>query len=301
MIVSRIDGGLGNQLFQYSYGFCLARKHRCALWLDTRLYDAQPTHGYLLDQFRIEAAVAGEQILERLPSRYRPRKRKEPRRSGWKWLRSLFSQGNLQRHKETPFGFHPRHLKVADMRYLVGYWQSEQFFPGMRDELLAQFTLRNPLCQESEHVLAQIQASNSLAVHVRKGDYVTNPAAYKIYYQLGSDYYRWAINDWAQRQTNADHKPEIFVFSNDFSWCREHLTFPWKTRFVDHNQAQTAHEDLVLMSAAQCCVISNSTFSWWAAWLNQRPGHVVYAPNNWFQPGSLDGDNIVPLGWRRPS
>lgn len=301
MIVSRIDGGLGNQLFQYAYGFYLARKHRCTLWLDTRLFEAQPTHGYLLDQFRIEAAAAGPEILDCLPGRYRWRNKAERRVGGWKRLQSLFSQGKLRRHKETPFGFQPRHLNVSDMRYLVGYWQSEQFFPGMRDELLAQFSLRNPLSQESENVLAQIQTSNSLAVHVRKGDYVTNPAAFKIYYQLGPDYYRWAINDWAQRQTAVDRELEIFVFSNDFSWCREHLTFPWKTKFVDHNQAQTAHEDLVLMSAAQCCVISNSTFSWWAAWLNQRKEHVVYAPHNWFQPGTLDGNNIVPLGWRRPS
>lgn len=301
MIVSRIDGGLGNQLFQYAYGFFLARKHRCGFWLDSRTFDCQPTHGYLLDQFRIEAAEADEEILDRLPRRYRPRKSPDGKLEGWKWLLSLFSQGKLRRHKEAPFGFHPRHLNVSGMRYLVGYWQSEQFFPGLRDELLAQFSLRNPLNIASQQVLAQIQTSNSLAVHVRRGDYVTNPAAAKIYFQLGPEYYRWAINDWALRQTDAERKPEIFVFSNDFTWCREHLVFPWKTSFVDHNQANAAHEDLVLMSAAQCCVISNSTFSWWAAWLNQRNGHAVYAPDNWFQPGGLDGSNIVPHDWRRPS
>ncbi len=284
-------------MFQYAFGCYLAHKHACKHWLDISSYESHPTHGYLLDCFQIEAGVAGPELLNRLPRRYRPKLENTRRPSALTALFGLLAQRILRRHKESPFGFHPRHLDVRRGSYLVGYWQSERFFPGLRHELLSQFQLRKPLSDRSQQVQMQLRTSNSLAVHVRRGDYLTNTANVELYCQLGPEYYRWAIEDWVQRQIDSVHPPEVFVFSNDFAWCREHLSFPWKTNFVDHNTASTAHEDLILMSEAQCCVIGNSTFSWWAAWLNQRSERSVYAPREWFRPGTLNSANIVPPGW----
>jgi hypothetical protein len=290
MIVSRIDGGLGNQMFQYAYGYCLAKKHSTSLLLDTNSYDSQPQHGYLLDRFQISASVLSAADQRRIPQRYRS----QPGQGLSSYLQRLLSWGVLPRHKEAKFGFTEKHLQVANNRYLVGYWQSEKFFPGLRDDLLAQFKPRKPLSNTSRRMLDRIQATNSIAVHVRRGDYVTSKAAAKIYCNLPTNYYTSAIHTWAAKQV----RPEVFVFSNDIPWCRQQFSLPYPVTFVDHNQALTAHEDMVLMSQAKCCVIANSTFSWWAAWLNEREEKAVYAPPNWFHAGTIDGSSIIPESWQ---
>ena len=288
MIVSRIDGGLGNQLFQYAYGLYLARQHRTQLVLDTRAYESCPQHGYLLNQLQINAPSIAKEQIQKLPRKYRER-------SSWS-MRSFLFFKQLKRHKESPFGFHASHLRVADNRYLVGYWQSEKFFPGMREELLSQFQPRSPLSDASQDVLQRIQNTESAVLHVRRGDYLSNPEAAKIYTPLQLDYYTRSLQDWVA--THHPKQPEVFVFSNDMPWCRANISLPWRIHWVDHNSHETAHEDMFLMSHAQCNVIANSTFSWWAAWLNSRPGNAVYAPVDWFQPNTLDGSSLICESWK---
>lgn len=289
MIVSRIDGGLGNQLFQYAYGLYLARKHGTELALDTRAYESGPQHGYLLDRLQIDAPVVAGDQLRKLPRKYREESR-------WS-MRSMLSVQGLRRHKESPFGFRESHLQVANDRYLVGYWQSERFFPGMREELLQQFRPRSPLSEQSSRVLNRIQATESAVLHIRRGDYLSNPEAAKLYAALQLDYYIRSLQDWVA--THRTLQPEVFVFSNDMQWCKENISLPWRTHWVDHNGSETAHEDMCLMSHAQCNVIANSTFSWWAAWLNNRPGRAVYAPADWFRPNTLDGSSLLCENWKR--
>lgn len=293
MIISRIDGGLGNQMFQYAYAYYLASKHNAPLMLDTGSYDAQPQHGYLLNHFNISASLLPNTEQHRLPRRYRSTSYKNTRTL----VQRLLPLSVLRRHKQTEFGFSSRHLSVPNHCYLVGYWQSQKFFPGLREELLKQFQPREPISEVTQRVLDRIQSTNSVAVHVRRGDYVTNSEAAKIYCHLPTCYYTDAISDWAASQV----QPEVFVFSNDIAWCQHELQLPYPVTFVDHNTNANAHEDMVLMSHAKCCVIANSTFSWWGAWLNQRDDCTIYAPDRWFQSGTLDGSDIVPENWQRLS
>ncbi len=291
MIITRIDGGLGNQLFQWAYGLYLAERHGTELLMDVSSYASGPPHGYLLKHYGVTAQTAGPEMLRRVPRRYRPD-------ASWQ-LRDLVPAGtlpgsNLRRQKESPFGFHPRHLSVGDHSYLVGYWQSEQFFPGLRTRLLRELQLNKPLSDRSRRVAEEMLGTQSVAIHVRRGDYVNNAAAAQIYCHLELDYYRRAVEQWAQRRTGV----KVFVFSNDIPWCQHNLQLPWPTQYVDHNSAATAHEDLELLRQANCCVIANSTFSWWGAWLNERPNKVVYAPPQWFQPQTFDGSAILPREWQ---
>ena len=287
MIVTRLDGGLGNQMFQYAYGLFVAHHNETELRLDKSAYRANPEHGFLLDRFRIEAKEIAPSERHRIPRRYRD----DRRFTLLDWLPGRV----LRRHKEAPFGFSASHLSVPDNRYLAGYWQSERFFPGMREELLRQFTLKQTPTAASREVAARMRTTHSIAVHLRRGDYLTNPAAAKIYVPLGLDYYLKAIQSW----THGRNRAEVFVFSNDIAWCREHVRLPWPTHFVAHNTGETAHEDLWLMSQAAGCVIANSTFSWWAAWLNNRPDKTIYAPRTWFQPGAFDDQYLIPGSWQQ--
>lgn len=297
MIVSRIDGGLGNQMFQYAYGAYLAKQLGCELRLDLSAFAAGRQHGYLLDRFRIEALEADEQLLRRRPVRYRYPS--TPRGAWLGQVLGLFDRNKLRRYKESPFGFHPRHLRVRGQRYLVGYWQSESFFPGMRSALLQQFVLRKPLSESSCRIAAKMQATESLAIHIRRGDYLSNPEAAKIYHTLGLEYYMTAIQHWQSGLPQSSAERTVFVFSNDIPWCREHLQLPFPIHFVDHTTADTAHEDLVLMSQAKSCVIANSTFSWWGAWLNQHADCKIYAPARWFRPGVMNDNHLIPARWQR--
>ncbi len=292
MIITRIDGGLGNQMFQLAYGKYLAKLHHTELRMDISSYAAAPQHGYLLNRYATTAQVATSQQLRSIPRRYRL--------DGRLQLRDLIPAGwlpasELRRHKESPFGFHPRHLAVGNHRYLVGYWQSEKYFPGMRGELLQEFQLLEPLSVVSRRVEERLRDCRSVAVHVRRGDYVSSASAAQIYCHLEIDYYRQAVLDWAQQHPGI----QVFVFSNDIPWCRQNLQLPFPTHYVEHNSASAAHEDLELMRQANCCVIANSTFSWWGAWLNERKDKVVYAPSRWFHTGTLDGSSIVPDHWKR--
>ena len=289
MIISRIDGGLGNQMFQYAYGLYLARRHSTELVLDTSSFQSRPQHGYLLDKFCIQARPADETHQRLIPQRYRIQQPDS-------WFKRLPFTG-LRRHKEVPFGFRTEHLATPNHRYLVGYWQSEHFFPGLRAELLNHFQLHDRLSEQSQRVCDRIRHTNSAVLHIRRGDYVTDQRAASIYHRLDGEYYRSSLADWAASQRQL----EVFVFSNDIPWCREHIELPWKTHWVDHTTNHTAHEDLVLMSQAACCVIANSTFSWWAAWLNNRPDKVVYAPSAWFAQENFDGSNIIPPTWKQTS
>jgi hypothetical protein len=310
MIVTRLDGGLGNQMFQYAYGFYLARRYDVPLRLDLGSYTAKPQHGYLLDRFRISAEPLRPPELERVPARYRPMSREKE--SGWEkesgtfWLepalRVLRTKGSwplfpkrLRRHKEKPFGFHPRHLDPGDNRYLVGYWQSEKFFSGCRPALLDEFQLRHRPSDATRRLGDELRQGNSLALHLRRGDYVNHPETRRLYAQLDLDHYRGCIDHWCRSHRD----PHVYIFSNDPGWCRQRFDLPQPTQVIDHNTADTAHEDLWLIGQAKACIIANSTFSWWAAWLNRRPDATVYAPSRWFQPGTLDDSHIVPSDWTR--
>ncbi len=291
MIVTRMDGGLGNQMFQYAFGLYLAHKHQTELALDLNSYQSGPQHGYTLDRFQITAQPLTATLSQQLPKRYRRPASTESNT----WLPDWLNRSLLRRVKERPFGFHEKYLKARAHSYLVGYWQSEKFFPGMRDELLEQFTPAARLSDDSLRVVESMQTAPSIALHIRRGDYLTHSETARIYEQLSLDYYRTSLERFAQQNEHV----QVFVFSNDLAWCRKHLQLRFPTHFVDHTDQHSAHEDLIMMSRAMCNVIANSTFSWWAAYLNNRRDRTTFAPSSWFRPGTLDGQHLPCPAWQR--
>lgn len=287
MIVARIDGGLGNQLFQAAFGMQLAQRHRTELVLDLSAYDEQPAHGYMLDRFALEARSLSKSEMRRVPKRYRPNSSK-PSWSDW------LAFDKFTRVREKPFGFAEKYLQAPDDCYLVGYWQSQQFFADVQAHVRRQFCPRTSMTDQSVRLYERMFATPSLALHVRRGDYVTNPKAASIYRNLSADYYRECVS---ARLAEAEGV-EVVVFSNDISWCRVNLALPCPVHYVAHTDLSTAHEDLWLMTAAQSMVIANSTFSWWGAWLGQREDRQVFAPRTWFYPGTLEDRYLACPAWR---
>lgn len=287
MIVARIEGGLGNQLFQAAFGLQLAKTHGTDLVLDLSSYASQPAHGYMLDRFLFDVKKVDDQVGRRIPVRYR-----ENGTSRWTdWL----AKDSLRRVRERPFGFQEAYLRdTQNDSYVVGYWQSERFFPDVRDEILAQFQPRAFLSSTTSTMRDTMANQKSIALHVRRGDYLSNPVNWSIYQSLPMDYYRDSVEEYLEANEGAT----LYIFSNDIAWCQEHLEFRCPIKYVTHTNSQNCHEDMWLMTSAGCCVIANSTFSWWGAWLNQRPDKTVYAPDSWFRPGSLNDEHLNANGWR---
>jgi hypothetical protein len=287
MIIVRLCGGLGNQLFQYAVGRALAHANSAQLVLDCGWFKNRPSSNtprdYEFINYPVRARVAtdleeklgrnySDRILRRLPLLSRP----------WRLCR------------EVGFDFNPNILKAGDDIYLDGYWQSYRYFNHLADTLRAELVPVPAPSPQDQVVLDSIDTTNSVSVHVRRGDYVTHKAAAIKHGVCSLDYYRIAI----QTLESDVRDPHFFVFSDDPTWTREHLSFPGPATFVDHNGPNTAFQDLRMMSRCKHHVIANSTFSWWGAWLNPRKDKMVVAPRNWFSNG-LAADDIAPLDWIR--
>ena len=284
MIVARIEGGLGNQLFQYAFGMQLAAQHQAELVLDLSSYSNRPAHGYLLDSLSIGARELSIDERKRVPGRYQNGKRS---------ILSAFSfRGNdFRRVRERPFGFAEKYMSAPNDCYLVGYWQSEQFFRDVTSSVRTQFQPSAMLSTETLRIRERMLNSSSIAIHLRRGDYITTkPMAAR---NLSVGYYKECIALQMERRPNS----EVYVFSNDIAWCRKNLNLGCPIHFVEHTNSATAFEDLWLMTAAESLVIANSTFSWWGAYLAERQDRTVYAPKSWFHPNTLDDQYLNCLDW----
>lgn len=285
MIVVRLHGGLGNQLFQYAFGRALAIKHGVPLQMDIRDYRKEPQHGLLIQHFNI----LGD-FLSSMNSRFIPDITRQARWQRWIWN---WIPTHLRWVREKPFGFQAHWLEAGKSTYLDGYWQSESFFREVTKTLREEFTLKVPPSMATQEIAAQMRQARSVAMHIRRGDYVTDPHASKIYLPLSLSYYERCLKDWASEQRQV----KVFVFSNDIDWCKKQIRWQYPTVFIDHTTPATAHEDLYLMQQAKCCITANSTLSWWGGWLGQKTDHVVYTPAKWFYPNTLDDRSLACDGW----
>lgn len=286
MIVVNLIGGLGNQMFQYAAGRALALRRGADLFIDRRGFLEYKPHSYGLDPFRARVEDAPNDALP------------AGRGNGFERVLRGFGIGKrLPVVREKGFGFQPSLLEQSAPAYLDGYWQSERYFNDYASVIRDDFTvIREPSPGNAEW-LARIKGTLSVSLHVRRGDYVTNPEANKFHGTCGIDYYERAIR-LLHGRLGADL--EFFVFSDDPGWVRNHLRFGgFAHHFVTDNDAATNYEDLRLMAACRHHIIANSTFSWWGAWLNPLPGKLVVAPARWFRSGDLDDRDLVPQGWLR--
>lgn len=281
MIVARIQGGLGNQMFQYAYGLSVAAANRAQLRWHFTPRTTGPQRTLMLRDWRIDADE-----LDPAAGRLCPRGR-----GGLGWGSLAYGQLPLRHVRERPFGFHPRHLTVGDHSYLDGYWQSEQFFPGLKERLRAIFQPARTPSDASRRVADEIARGPSASLHIRRTDYLN--LSYATVCPL--DYYRQAVDELLATAAGL----KMFVFSDDVAWCQAHLQLPCPLTFVGHNDAAHAHEDIWLMSRCRHHVIANSTFSWWGAWLGEDQTGLTFAPQVWFTDPRMDDSHIVPPSWRR--
>lgn len=289
MIIVRLLGGLGNQMFQYACGRALALRTGHALVLESSLLDTQhPTAArfYALDAFAIDARLATPADMA-APLSLLDRVRRRLGRPVAAALPTL-----QEPHTHFAPDLFPAHF---DRLCLVGYWQSEKYFADHADAIRRDFALRAaPAARLDAALLARLAAVESVSLHIRRGDYVDNPKTNAFHGVCPPDYYRRA----AAHIAGQVHAPEFFVFSDDPDWVRENLKLDFPLHLVSDGRLQN-YEELTLMSRCHHHIIANSSFSWWGAWLNARPGKIVCAPRTWFRDPALDTRDLVPPAWFR--
>jgi len=287
MIIVKLQGGLGNQMFQYALGRRLAQKNQTELKLDLSFYGDQAgvtPRQYELDIFKIKAASAEKKEVAKIIG---PR----PPRLIQKILNRLgISYNNKNYAREDSFDFAPAFLSLPDNTYLEGYFQSEKYFLDIRDEILADFSLLSGEEDKITDLSQKIASLNSISLHIRRGDYVSRPEASAFHGVCSLDYYRAAIKIIKDRVS----KPHFFIFSDDPDWCRANFSNLEKVEFISGlNPAQ----DLILMSRCRHNIIANSSFSWWGAWLNQNAAPIIIAPQRWFNNQAINLEDRLPAAW----
>ena len=292
MIIVKLHGGLGNQLFQYAFARAVSARLQTEFRLDPYAFHTYyKLHKYSLDHFMVREQFCRDSDL-----------------CGFVWLRKhenafnwifrhIFRKKSMFvpfYHFEPNYRFDPS-VFAMNATYFDGYWNTEKYFAPIAAELRAEIVLKEPLSTYSQGVYNQIQRVSAVSLHVRRADYVTNKKVEAAFGSCSPEYYAAAI----ARVTAKVPAPHFFIFSDDQAWAAEHFkSLPYPVTCVT-NTAEKNYEDLMLMAACRHNIIANSSFSWWGAWLNRHPDKMVIAPKTWFQSAHIDTADVVPASWIR--
>lgn len=290
MVTVLISGGLGNQMFQYAAAKALAKRLQTPLVLD--LYPLEKktqstARNYELGIFNFEAekkyTLKGKFFYKARPFIQKHR---------------VFFQRFGFYSDTTAILYQPDFESLKGNICLSGYFQNERYFEPIKKELYKDFTFNNPLDKRNGDIANRIQSEQSVAVHIRRGDYITNKDAATNFVTCGKDYYEKAIEEIIEKVG----KPVFYVFSEDFEWIKENITFEgYSVHYIDWNKGVESYIDMQLMSMCKHNIIANSSFSWWAAWLNRNCEKIVMAPGKWFQNEMKNQllDEFYPKGWTK--
>ncbi|MBS6396215.1 MAG: alpha-1,2-fucosyltransferase [Clostridiales bacterium] len=278
-----IDGGLGNQMFQYALALKLQSLGK-EVKIDVTKYAEHHSHNdFELDKvFRISCPFAGEDEIRRLGYR---------KANHWTEFLKKTPFGKKSIYNNESYQF-DESVFLMDERYLEGYWQSEKYFMSIRDKILETYQFPEFASKQQKEWAARMQSGYSISVHIRRGDYLNYSYLQNI---CTLDYYKRAMQYFRDRYQGG---VEFYIFTNDFPWAEEHF-LEKDCHFVKGNTGTESFRDMQLMSLCKHNIIANSSFSWWGAWLNQNADKIVIAPEKWVNRESDEKIDIIPDTWMK--
>lgn len=298
MIIVKLMGGLGNQMFQYAFGKHLALRNETELLLDLNfLLDRTPKKLFVyrdfdLSIFDMDFHVAQPKDLKPFNIQRESRIAKFRRISRQKRIERFYPE-RYYHISETSFAFNRGYLYLPQNTYLDGFWQSEQYFKNSENEIRESFRFKHNLNSNAGQLAKAIQSVNAVCVNVRRG-YVNNLKERLFHGLLGIDYFEQAV----KIIQNKVESPHFFVFSDDIDWCKQNIRISAPLEFVTHDCAGTRFNNyLQLMILCNHFIIPNSSFGWWAAWLNRNPEKLIIAPKKWFRIPFKNTRDLVPPRW----
>lgn len=298
MIISKIEYGLGNQLFQYALGRRIAEEKKETLFLDLSWYEkfddknGLTKREFLLNNFntnfqkynsstayRFEKKGVFKKILLKIRKINHRLYLKTGLFESW-----AFRQSGLNPINEA--------IKTKKDIYLKGEWLTEALISPIQNILQKELTLKTKPNKTNKLLLDQINNSNSVLVHIRRGDYVA-----KRMHDLGGICTEKYFNEAIALIEDKINAPHFYVFSDDINWARNAFG-ETKFTYISGNE-NTPEEDLRLMMSCKHAIISNSTFSWWGAWLIKNSDKVVICPSIWNKQKKHLIDNLIPNNWHK--
>jgi hypothetical protein len=282
MRIVRCLGGLGNQMFQYALYKSLNKRFG-KVKMDLTGFNNYPLHnGFEVQNiFDLHIDIAPT-FISRVY--YTPER---------KWifrkLRKIFNIKNMYYEETSPFNFNQELFSNEHTKYYWGYWQNPLYFADIEDEIRNDFKFKLPLDEKNQLLLIDIRKTNSVSLHIRRGDYIQDPLLGGL---CNMEYYQKAI-----KHINESIKsPKYFIFSNDMEWCKTNFELP-NCEFVSWNNGASSYIDMQLMSACKHNIIANSSFSWWGAWLNNNTLKIVIGPKKWTNNTQIDTSRLFPTNW----
>ncbi len=283
MIIVKLQGGLGNQLFQYATGLAISLRSGMVLKIDLEWYKRNTDRKFLIDRFNTVSDFASALEIQ------------QAKGVSDTWFIKFLRKLGIQKSPilEESDSYRLRSLKPGQPVYMRGYWQSPAYFEEYANEIMTQFSLKQWTPPVLELKIL-IESAQSVGVHIRRGDYVSNPASAAFHGVLEWTYYEKALALLKERYGDFI----CFVFSDDHVYAKQKFEAYSNTYFIS---GLNDEEELILLSRCKHQIIANSTFSWWAAWLNPNPDKVVIAPRLWFADAvkNTTTDHLLPATWIR--
>jgi len=271
MIVVQIKGGLGNQMFQYALARAIDVRTEFEIKLDITWFEgAKKTREYGLGRFRIKEfnhITRSERQMLKLIRRLKKGIFHKLIPNNW----NIYEEKRDWEYDQNVFD-------TKDNTYIKGYWQNYRYFQTIKEKIRRDFTFPEFRIKKNLNTSKEMNSENSVSLHLRKGDY----RKYKHLFEVcGSSYYESAISYILKKMDN----PKFYVFSDDIDQVKansdlEQILDKTDITYIDWNK-DNVFRDMQLMKTCKHNIIANSTFSWWAAWLNRNRGKVVISPEQW--------------------
>ncbi len=290
MIIVKLYGGIGNQMFQYATAKSLAIRNNSELKLDLTHYQIKvlphglPYRTYDLEILNITSNIASAEEM-----------------SLFKVINPNIVTKTINKIKniikpvyvihEPYFHFYPKLLNLKGNIYLDGYWQTEKYFSEIKTVIKNEFQIKHTLNAGGFEMLDKIHNSESVCLNIRRKEFATNP---HLNLFTGIEYILKSI----EYMNNKLNNPHYFIFSDELDWVKANLPVNSNFTFVgNHLYGEKFKDCLYLMTNCKHFIIPNSSFGWWAAWLANNNNKIVVAPKKWFNDKSINTNDILPDNW----
>ena len=274
-------------MFQYAFIRALSLKHSVKFKLDITGFKSYKLHNYCLEEFNIQKEYANNKEIPRYENIYINNKYGLYIREFY--IKPLLVKYNFMHHQEKQFNFNEKNLNLFTW-YIEWYFQTEKYFKKYENIIREEFSFLRPPSILNKRMIEKINDCNSISIHIRRWDYISNTTTNRIHWTCDLTYYKKAI-DYIKDNIN---EPVYFFFSDDIDRVKKNLQIDGEKYYVDFNNADRNYEDLRLMSICKHNIIANSSFSWWWAWLNRNKNKIVIAPQRWFNDNNRNYSDIIP-------
>jgi hypothetical protein len=277
IVISYIKAGFANQIFQFATGYAASKRIGASLKLDISYFETSKEFTFKLDNLNIPIDIASDKEISKLKNL--PNAPLIYRILGKLGVSNPYRKSSHINEKFS-FSSDKQIMNLLNSSYIDGWCTSLNYFNSFKEELTQLITPKNPFSFEANYYLDKISSSNSISIHIRRGDYINLEEFFRV---MPLTYYREA----AAKMLDKLHDVTFFIFSNDLAWARENLTFLSNSVFVDLNysgsyKGKADIEEFFLMKNCKHNIIANSSFSWWPAYLNENNQKIVITPKVWF-------------------